>query len=160
VVLPGIIAFKLYGESTTMPTAAWSATCCRRGCRARSPRRLPARCCRSYNAALNSAAALYTVDIHLPMFTREGRRQRIGQRVQLLFMLVSLALGPLYSQAKSIIARCSSSTACIRCRCWRRSSSRSSCAAPVRAPCAGRLLFGRPVFGVHLRVDAAALPCT
>ena len=57
----------------------------------------------SYNAALNSAAALYTVDIHLPIVNPKADGKKIGQRVQLFFMVVSLALVPLYSQAKSII---------------------------------------------------------
>ena len=57
----------------------------------------------SYNAALNSAAALYTVDIHLPVVNPQANGRRIGQRVQLFAMVVSLALVPLYANAKSII---------------------------------------------------------
>lgn len=104
VVLPGIIAFKLYGDiddnaygrlvGDVLPpwlSGAFAAA-------------ITGAVLSSYNAALNSAAALYTVDIHLPMFNARADARRVGQRVQVLFMLVSLALVPLYSQAKSIIA--------------------------------------------------------
>ena len=57
----------------------------------------------SYNAGLNSAAALYTVDLHLPLVNPKADGKRIGQVVQLVFMLVSLAMVPLYQNAKSII---------------------------------------------------------
>lgn len=103
VVLPGIIAFKLYGDiddnaygrlvGDVLPpwlSGAFAAA-------------ITGAVLSSYNAALNSAAALYTVDIHLPVINPQANGRRIGQRVQLFAMLVSLALVPLYSNAKSII---------------------------------------------------------
>ena len=103
VVLPGIVAFKLYGDagdntygqlvSDVLPpwlSGAFAAA-------------ITGAVLSSYNAALNSAAALYTVDIHLPIVNPQANGRKIGQRVQLLFMVVSLALVPLYSNAKSII---------------------------------------------------------
>jgi len=103
VVLPGIIAFKLYGDiddnaygrlvGDVLPpwlSGAFAAA-------------ITGAVLSSYNAALNSAAALYTVDIHLPMVNPQANGRRIGQRVQLFFMVVSLALVPMYQQARSII---------------------------------------------------------
>ena len=103
VVLPGIIAFKLYGDiddnaygrlvGDVLPpwlSGAFAAA-------------ITGAVLSSYNAALNSAAALYTVDIHLPVINPQANGRRIGQRVQLFAMVVSLALVPLYSNAKSII---------------------------------------------------------
>ena len=58
----------------------------------------------SYNAGLNSAAALYAMDIHLPMINPKADARRVGQWTQVLALLVSLALVPLYANAKSIIA--------------------------------------------------------
>ncbi|GAB3346578.1 SLC5 family protein [Lysobacter tyrosinilyticus] len=103
VVLPGIIAFKLYGDiddnaygrlvGDVLPpwlSGAFAAA-------------ITGAVVSSYSAALNSTAALYTVDIHLPLVNPKANGRRIGQRVQLLFMLVSLALVPMYEHARSII---------------------------------------------------------
>jgi solute:Na+ symporter, SSS family len=91
VVLPGIIAFKLYGDvdddaygrlvADVMP--AWMS---------------------SYNAGLNSAAALYTVDIHLAKINPDADAKRLGRIVCVLFTVVSLAIVPLYENSRSIIA--------------------------------------------------------
>jgi SSS family solute:Na+ symporter len=104
VILPGIIAFKLYGDiddnaygrlvGDVLPP--WLA-----GAFAAA---IVGAVLSSYNAGLNSAAALYTVDIHLPVVNPQADGKKIGQRVQLLFMAVSLALVPMYEQARSIIA--------------------------------------------------------
>jgi SSS family solute:Na+ symporter len=104
VILPGIIAFKLYGDinddaygrlvGDVLPpwlSGAFAAA-------------ITGAVLSSYNAGLNSAAALYTVDLHLPLVNPNADGKRIGQVVQVVFMLVSLALVPLYSHAKSIIA--------------------------------------------------------
>ena len=103
VILPGIIAFKLYGDiddnaygrlvGDVLP--AWLS-----GAFAAA---ITGAVLSSYNAGLNSAAALYTVDLHLPMVNPKADGKRIGQIVQLVFMLVSLAMVPLYQNATSII---------------------------------------------------------
>ena len=103
VILPGIIAFKLYGDiddnaygrlvGDVLPP--WLA-----GAFAAA---ITGAVLSSYNAGLNSAAALYTVDLHLPMVNPKADGKRIGQIVQLVFMLVSLAMVPLYQNATSII---------------------------------------------------------
>ena len=103
VILPGIIAFKLYGDiddnaygrlvGDVLPpwlSGAFAAA-------------ITGAVLSSYNAGLNSAAALYTVDIHLPMVNPQADGKRVGQVVQVVFMLASLALVPLYQNAKSII---------------------------------------------------------
>jgi SSS family solute:Na+ symporter len=103
VILPGIIAFKLYGDiddnaygrlvGDVLPpwlSGAFAAA-------------ITGAVLSSYNAGLNSAAALYTVDLHLPMVNPKADGKRIGQIVQLVFMLVSLAMVPLYQNATSII---------------------------------------------------------
>ena len=103
VILPGIIAFKLYGDiddnaygrlvgDVLPPWLAGSFAAAITGA-----------VLSSYNAGLNSAAALYTVDLHLPMVNPKADGKRIGQIVQLVFMLVSLAMVPLYQNATSII---------------------------------------------------------
>ena len=103
VIVPGIIAFKLYGDvddsaygrlvSDVLP--AWLA-----GAFAAA---ITGAVLSSYNAGLNSAAALFTMDLYLPLVNKKADGKRVGQTVQLVFMLVSLALVPLYQNAKSII---------------------------------------------------------
>ena len=66
-------------------------------------RALAARDIREAQKGIYAAAALYTVDLHLPMVNPKADGKRIGQVVQLVFMLVSLAMVPLYQNATSII---------------------------------------------------------
>jgi SSS family solute:Na+ symporter len=104
VVLPGIIAFKLYGDvgdvsygrlvGDVLPpwlSGAFAAV-------------IAGAVLSSFNSCLNSAGALYTCDIHLPKFNPDADPRRIGQRVAIVFTLVSLAMVPLYQNATSIIA--------------------------------------------------------
>jgi SSS family solute:Na+ symporter len=104
VVLPGIIAFKLYGDvgdvsygrlvGDVLPpwlSGAFAAV-------------IAGAVLSSFNSCLNSAGALYTCDIHLPKMNPDADPKRIGQRVAIAFTLVSLAMVPLYENATSIIA--------------------------------------------------------
>ena len=104
VVLPGIIAFKLYGDvgdvaygrlvGDVLPgwlSGAFAAV-------------IAGAVLSSYNSCLNSAAALYTVDIHVVKVNPQADVRRIGQRVSVVFTLASLAMVPLYQHAESIIA--------------------------------------------------------
>ena len=104
VVLPGIIAFKLYGDigdvsygrlvGDVLPpwlSGAFAAV-------------IAGAVLSSFNSCLNSAGALYTCDIHLPKFNPDADPKRIGQRVALVFTVVSLAMVPLYEHSTSIIA--------------------------------------------------------
>lgn len=104
VVLPGIIAFKLYGDvgdvsygrlvGDVLPpwlSGAFAAV-------------IAGAVLSSFNSCLNSAGALYTCDIHLPVVNAKADPKRIGQRVAIVFTLVSLAMVPLYQNAQSIIA--------------------------------------------------------
>lgn len=104
VVLPGVIAFKLYGDigdvaygrlvGDVMPSwlsGAFAAV-------------IAGAVLSSFNSCLNSAAALYTCDFHLAKVNPDADARRIGQRVAVLFAAVSLAMVPLYQHAESIIA--------------------------------------------------------
>jgi len=103
VILPGIIAFKLYGDVDDNAYGRLVADVLPPWLAGAFAAAITGAVLSSYNAGLNSAAALYTVDLHLPMVNPNADGKRIGQRVQLVFMLVSLAMVPVYSNAKSII---------------------------------------------------------
>ncbi|MFC0676503.1 solute:sodium symporter family transporter [Lysobacter korlensis] len=104
VVLPGIIAFKLYGDvddvaygrlvGDVLPgwmSGAFAAV-------------IAGAVLSSFNSCLNSAAALYTCDIHLTKINPNADARRIGQIVALVFAVVSVAMVPLYQHSQSIIA--------------------------------------------------------
>src|SRR5688572_10766 len=104
VVLPGIIALKLYGDFDDASYGRLVADVLPPWLSGAFAAAIAGAVISSYNAGLNSAAALYAVDLHLPMINPRADARRLGRWVQVVFMLVSLALVPLYAQAKSIIA--------------------------------------------------------
>ena len=104
VIFPGVIAFKLYGDvgdvaygklvGDVLPawlSGAFAAV-------------ITGAVLSSFNSCLNSAAALYTCDIHLAKINPNGDARRIGQWVAVVFAVVSLAMVPLYQHSQSIIA--------------------------------------------------------
>ena len=104
VVLPGIVAFKLYGDvgdsaygrlvDDVLPpwlSGAFAAM-------------IAGAVLSSYNSGLNSASALYAMDIHSKYVNRDADVKRVGQWVAVLFTIGSLAMVPLYQNATSIIA--------------------------------------------------------
>lgn len=103
VVLPGILAYKLYGEvgdvaygrlvGDVLPpwlSGAFAAV-------------IAGAVLSSFNSCLNSAAALYTCDIHTRYVDARADAKRIGQRVAVVFALASLAMVPLFQHARSIV---------------------------------------------------------
>ena len=104
VIVPGVIAYKLYGDvgdvaygrlvGDVLPpwlSGAFAAV-------------ITGAVLSSFNSCLNSASALYTCDIHLAKVNPDADVKRIGQRVAVVFALVSVAMVPLYQHAQSIIA--------------------------------------------------------
>ena len=104
VVLPGIIAFKLYGDigdaaygrlvGDILPpwlSGAFAAV-------------MAGAVLSTFNSCLNSAAALYTCDIHQNYVNNKANVRSVGTKVSLVFTIVSLALVPVYENATSIIA--------------------------------------------------------
>jgi SSS family solute:Na+ symporter len=103
VVLPGLCAYKLYGPlgdaaygrivGTVLPTwllGAFAAA-------------MFGAVMTSYNATLNSAAALYVCDLHQKYINPNGHIVRLSVWLQVGFALLSVALVPLYQGADSII---------------------------------------------------------
>ena len=104
VLLPGIIAFKLYGDvgdvaygqlvNGVLPSwlsGAFAAV-------------IAGAVLSSFNSCLNSASALYTCDLHQKFINKDTDIKKIGQRVALLFTVVSVLLVPMFENSDSIIA--------------------------------------------------------
>ena len=103
VVIPGICAYKLYGKmgdatyghlvGELMPTwlsGAFAAV-------------MAAAVLTSFNSVLNSSAALYVCDIHEKYFNSKPDMKKLSTTVSIAFVVVALALVPVYSGTDSII---------------------------------------------------------
>jgi solute:Na+ symporter, SSS family len=103
VVLPGIIAYKLYGDvgdfsygrlvGDVLPpwlSGAFAAV-------------IAGAVLSSFNSCLNSASALYTLDLHTRYIQPRANVRRIGQTVAVVASVVAVALVPMYENSRSII---------------------------------------------------------
>lgn len=104
VVLPGVIAYKLYGHVGDVAYGRLVADVLPPWLSGAFAAVIAGAVLSSFNSCLNSAAALYTCDIHLTKVNPQADARKIGQRVALLFATVSLAMVPLYQHSTSIIA--------------------------------------------------------
>jgi solute:Na+ symporter, SSS family len=103
VVIPGIVAFKLFGDigdaafgrlvGFVLPpwlSGAFAAV-------------LVTSVATHFVAILNSAAALYVCDIHQKYVNPNASVRRLNHIVSLLFILIAIAMIPVYANAESII---------------------------------------------------------
>ncbi len=103
VVLPGLIAYKLYGDvgdsaygrlvGDVLPpwlSGAFAAV-------------IAGAVLSSYNSCLNSASALYAYDLHLRYVNPQANVKRVGQWVAVVFAVGSLLIVPVYEHSRSIV---------------------------------------------------------
>lgn len=103
VVLPGIIAYKLYGDigdsaygrlvGDVLPpwlSGAFAAV-------------IAGAVLSSYNSCLNSASALYACDLHIRYVNPKADVKRVGQWVAVVFTIGSLMIVPIYENSRSIV---------------------------------------------------------
>ena len=103
IVLPGIVSYKLYGDigdaaygrivGDVLPlwlSGVFAAA-------------LAAAVLTTFNSILNSSSALYVCDIHEKYFSENPHVARLNGWVTAVFVILALALVPVYSQADSII---------------------------------------------------------
>ena len=103
VVIPGVCAYKLFGDigdatygrivAEVMP--AWMS-----GAFAAF---MAAAVLTSYTSVLNSSVTLYVCDLHEPYIAPKPDVKRLNILISLVFMVLSIALVPVYSGAASII---------------------------------------------------------
>ena len=103
VVIPGVCAYKLFGDigdatygrivAEVMP--AWMS-----GAFAAF---MAAAVLTSYTSVLNSSVTLYVCDLHEPYIAPKPDVKRLNWTISLIFMVLSIALVPVYSGAASII---------------------------------------------------------
>ena len=103
VVLPGVIAFKLYGDIGDQSYGRLVADVLPPWLSGAFAAMIFGAVLSSFNSCLNSAAALYTCDLHLKYVNPQANVKRVGQWVALVFTVVPIAMVPLYQHAQSII---------------------------------------------------------
>jgi SSS family solute:Na+ symporter len=103
VVFPGVIAYKLYGDVGDVSYGTLVANVLPPWMSGAFAAMIVGAVLSSFNSCLNSAAALYTCDFHLPKVNPNADVKRVGQIVTVIFTVVSIAMVPLYQHSQSII---------------------------------------------------------
>jgi SSS family solute:Na+ symporter len=104
VVVPGVIAFKLYGDSGDATYGRLVSDVLPPWLSGAFAAMIFGAVLSSFNSCLNSASALYTCDLHLKYVDPAADPRRIGQWVAVLYTVIPVAMVPLYQRAESIIA--------------------------------------------------------
>jgi len=104
VTVPGVVAFKMFGDiddeaygrliDTILP--AWMS-----GAFAAM---IAAAVLTTFNSILNSSAALYVCDLHQAYFKEKVNVPRLSSIVQVIFVIMSIGMVPVFANAESIIA--------------------------------------------------------
>ena len=103
VVLPGIVAFKLYGDVDDVAYGRLVADVLPPWLSGAFAAVIAGAVLSSFNSCLNSASALYTCDLHVKYVNPQANVRRIGQTVAIVSTLVGVAMVPLFENARSII---------------------------------------------------------
>jgi SSS family solute:Na+ symporter len=104
VVVPGVIAYKLYGDIGDVTYGRLVADVLPPWLAGAFAAMIFGAVLSSFNSCLNSAAALYAMDLHAKYVNPQADLKRIGQRVAAVFAVGGVALVPLYQNADSIVA--------------------------------------------------------
>lgn len=104
VVVPGVIAYKLYGDTGDATYGRLVADVLPPWMSGAFAAMIFGAVLSSFNSCLNSASALYTCDLHLKYVDPKADVKRVGQWVAVLYTIVPVLMVPLYADAKSIIA--------------------------------------------------------
>lgn len=103
VVFPGVIAYKLYGDVGDVAYGRLVGDVLPSWLSGAFAAMIVGAVLSSFNSCLNSAAALWTCDIHVRRIDPDADVKRVGQVVSLVFTVVAVALVPLYQNAQSIV---------------------------------------------------------
>jgi SSS family solute:Na+ symporter len=103
IVIPGIIAFKLYGDIGDATYGRIVGDLLDPSLSGVFAAAMAAAVLTTYNSNLNSATALYVCDIHQAYINDKPNVPKLSGLVTALLTVVSLALVPVYASAESII---------------------------------------------------------
>jgi len=103
IVVPGIIAFKLYGDIGDAAYGTIVGDLLDPSLSGIFAAAMAAAVLTTYNSNLNSATALYVCDIHQAYINDKPNVQKLSGFVTAILTIISLALVPVYASAESII---------------------------------------------------------
>jgi len=103
VVLPGIIAYKLYGPVGDVAYGRLVGDVLPPWLSGAFAAMITGAVLSSFNSCLNSASALYTCDIHLKYVDPAAPVRRVGQVVAVVFTVIPVLMVPMFQHAHSII---------------------------------------------------------
>jgi SSS family solute:Na+ symporter len=104
VVFPGVIAYKLYGDVGDVAYGRLVGDVLPPWLSGAFAAMIVGAVLSSFNSCLNSAAALWACDFHVPKINPNADVKRVGQWVTVIFTVVAVAMVPLYQHSASIIA--------------------------------------------------------
>ncbi|MCV6603929.1 MAG: SLC5 family protein [Porticoccaceae bacterium] len=102
-VVPGICAYKLYGDSGDATFGRLVGDILPPWMSGMLAAVIAAAVLTTFNSVLNSSAALYVCDLHEKYLKRRWSLMRLNLVVSLAFMLLAVALVPLYAKSDSIV---------------------------------------------------------
>jgi SSS family solute:Na+ symporter len=105
IAIPGVCAYKLYGNIGDQAYGRLVSDVLPHWLMGAFAAAMFAAVMTSYNATLNSSAALYVCDLHQKYVKHQGNIARLSMWVSFGFALLSILLVPLYEGAPSIIQR-------------------------------------------------------
>jgi len=100
-VLPGIAAFKLYGDVGDLAYGRVAGDLLPVWLSGAFAAAIAAAVLTSFNSALNSAAALYVVDIHENYVKKDFKVSRLSAIVSLIFVGIAIAMVPFYNNPEN-----------------------------------------------------------
>ncbi|MEO0436699.1 MAG: sodium/solute symporter [Pseudomonadota bacterium] len=103
IVIPGICAYKLFGDLGDATFGRMVAELLPDWLSGAFAAMMVAAVLTTFNSNLNSAVTLYVVDLHEPYIQNKPNIARLNLVVSILFVLITLALVPVYAGADSII---------------------------------------------------------
>ena len=103
IVLPGIVSYKLYGDIGDAAYGRIVGDILPLWLSGMFAAALAAAVLTSFNSILNSSSALYVCDIHEKYFNKHADVRRLNFMVTAVFVLIALALVPIWAQSASII---------------------------------------------------------
>lgn len=103
VVVPGVVAFKLYGDIGDAAYGRLVATVLPSWLSGAFAAMVAAAVITTFSAVLNSSVALYAVDFHDRFFGAPKNHWRIAAIVSVLFSMLAIIIVPLFQNAESII---------------------------------------------------------
>ena len=105
IAIPGVCAYKLFGNLGDQAYGRLVGSVLPHWLMGAFAAAMFAAVMTSYNATLNSSAALYVCDLHEKYAARKGSLAKLSMGVSFGFALLSIVLVPLYEGAPSIIQR-------------------------------------------------------